>query len=299
TNMIFYREYINAFPDAHDMDFFQWAKIGIPVSLFMIVCAYWTLRLMFFRNTRDEVVSRDYFRVKLKSLGAWTYEEKTVAGIFFCTAILWFTRSDIDLGYFTIHGWGGLFGEHAKFIEDSTVAIAAAIVLFLVPSSKPGERIMVWRDAERLPFEVILLFGGGFALAFGFEVSGLSAWMGEALSGLQNVHPVIIVVSIAVLVCVISEFASNVATIQLMIPILIATFGAGTIHPLFFLLPAAMAASLGFMLPIATPPNTIVYGTKFITTKELARAGLVVNISGIFAITLLASLLYYFGYYTV
>lgn len=298
TNMIFYREYMNAFPDSTDMDFFQWAKFGVPVSLVLLTSAYGALYFMFCRRNNVSVVGKHYFQDKLKLLGKWKYEEKVVAAVFFATVTLWFTRSDIDLGIFTFHGWGAIFGEHAKYLEDSTVAVIAAIALFLIPASRNQGPMIAWKDAERIPFDVILLFGGGFALAFGFETSGLSLWLADGISGLKHVHPVWVVLAISALICFISEFASNVASIQLMLPVLLAVFGAGTLHPLFFLVPAALSASLGFMLPIATPPNTIVYGTKMIRAKELSRAGLVVNLAGIGVITLIAFLLYQSGYYT-
>ncbi len=298
TNMIFYREYMHAFPNATDMDFFQWAKFGVPVSLLLLASAYGTLYFMFCRHNNVSVVGKNYFQDKLKLLGKWTHEEKIVATVFFTTVTLWFTRSDINLGLFTFHGWGNIFGEHGHYLEDSTIAVLAAIALFVIPASGKKGQMIVWKDAERIPFDVILLFGGGFALAYGFEASGLSEWLSGALSGLKTVHPVLIVLAISALICFISEFASNVASIQLVLPVLIAGFGVGTIHPLFFLVPAALSASLGFMLPIATPPNTIVYGTKMIHAKELSRAGLVVNVAGIAVITLLAYLLYSFGYYT-
>lgn len=296
TNMVFYREYLNNFRDAHDMDFFEWAKIGIPVSIFLLVVAYQSLRWMFFRSLNEPVVSADYFKVKLNELGAWGKEEQRVAAVFFITVALWFTRSDIDLGVFSIRGWNNLFKGYESYADDGTIAVFAALLLFLLPASDGKAKLMTWTDAKKLPFEIILLFGGGFALAHGFERSGLSTVMAGSVAAL-NIHPVLIVLLVVTMVCVISEFASNVATIQLMIPLLISGFAGGTINPLFILVPATLAASLGFMMPIATPPNTIVYGTKFIHAKELARAGLFVNVAGIAGITLLAYLLYTFGYY--
>ncbi len=294
TNMIFYREYIAAFPNAGDMDFFQWAKIGIPVSLLLGIVAYTTLYFMFCRKNNVAVVGKNYFLDKLVLLGKWSYEEKMIAGVFLSTVVLWFTRSDIDLGFYTFKGWSNLFGEHAKYIEDSTVAIVAAVVLFLIPASKKSGPLMTWKDVDRIPFEIVLLFGGGFALAYGFEVSGLSKWLAEGLSNFPAIHPVLIILVVVAFICLISEFASNVASIQLMLPVLIAGFASGSSNPLLYLVPAAFAASLGFMLPIATPPNTIVYGTKQIRAKELMRAGLVVNLAGIAIITLMAALMYTF-----
>lgn len=296
TNMIFYREYTHNFPDAHDMDFFEWTKIGIPVSLFLLVAAYQSLRFMFFRTFNQPVVSADYFKLKMRELGAWTKEEKRVATVFLVTVVLWFTRADIDLGAFTIKGWSNFCKGYETFIDDGTIAVFAAVLLFLLPASDRKAKLMTWSDAKKLPFEIILLFGGGFALAFGFEASGLSKTMAGSVASL-NIHPVMIALIVVAMVCIISEFASNVATIQLMIPLLISGFAGSAINPLFILVPATLASSLGFMMPIATPPNTIVYGTKFIHTRELARAGVLVNIAGILGITLLAYLLYTFGYY--
>lgn len=297
TNMIFYREYTSNFPTANDMDFFEWAKIGIPVSVFLLIIAYQSLRMMFFRSLNESVVNADYFKLKLRELGPWTQEEKTVAGVFLMTVVLWFTRADIDFGNFIIPGWSNLLKGYENYIDDGTIAVFAAVLLFLIPASDRKSKLMTWSDAKRIPFEIILLFGGGFALAFGFEASGLSKTLAGSVASL-NVHPVLIVLFVVTMICVISEFASNVATIQLMIPLLVSGFAGGELNPLFILVPATLAASLGFMMPIATPPNTIVYGTKFIHAKELARAGLFVNVAGILGLTLLAYLLYTFGYYS-
>ena len=297
TNMIFYREYTNNFPEAKDMDFFEWAKIGIPFSLFLLVVAYQVLRLLFFRTRNQAVVSSDYFKVKLQELGPWSKEEKRVAVVFMLTVLLWFTRADIDLGSFVIKGWSNLLPGYESYVDDGVIAVFAALLLFLLPAADRNAKLMTWSDAKKLPFEIILLFGGGFALAFGFEKSGLSQVMAGSVASL-HIHPVLIVLVVVTMITIISEFASNVATIQLMIPLLISGFAGSDLNPLFILVSATLAASLGFMMPIATPPNTIVYGTKFIHTRELARAGLIVNVVGILGITLIAYLLYTFGYYT-
>jgi sodium-dependent dicarboxylate transporter 2/3/5 len=297
TNMVFYRQYLASFPNAHDMDFFEWAKVGVPVSVFLLVIAFQAIRWMFFRKFNDSVVEAGYFRIKLNELGAWSREERRLAIVFVLTVLLWFTRGDIDFGSMKIPGWNHLFVGYETFIDDGTIAVLAAIILFLLPASDGKSKLMTWSDAKKLPFEIILLFGGGFALAHGFEASGLSTMMAGSVAAL-NVHPILIVLLVVTMICIISEFASNVATIQLMIPLLISGFSGSSINPLFILVPATLAASLGFMMPIATPPNTIVYGTKFIHTKELARAGLVVNIAGILAITLLSYILFAAGYYT-
>lgn len=291
TNMIFYREYQRAFPAANDMDFMHWVVIGFPAALLLLLTAYLTLRYMFCERINTAVVDRFYFRDKLKALGKWSREERIIAWVFLITVTLWFTRSDLDFGSYTIPGWASaIFGAKSKFIEDSTVAILAAIILFLIPASDKKQKLIEWKDAERLPFDIILLFGGGFALAYGFEVSGLSEWVASGFSHLKGMSPVLLVFGLSVLICIISEFASNVASIQLMIPVLLAGYQELGVSALFLLVPATLSASLGFMLPVATAPNTIVFGTKRIRTSEMMRAGLIVDIAGVIIITLIAAL---------
>ena len=145
--------------------------------------------------------------------------------------------------------------------------------------------LLSWGEAKKLPFHIILLFGSGFALAKGFETSGLSAWLAGNLDFMKDANPFVLVLSICVLVTVISEFASNVASIQLMLPVLLPLVVTLNVHPLLLMLPATFAASLGFMLPVATGPNTIVFGSGRIKVKDMMRAGLAINIIGILLIT--------------
>jgi sodium-dependent dicarboxylate transporter 2/3/5 len=191
------------------------------------------------------------------------------------------------MGAFKIRGWSNLF-NHPAYIHDGTVAIIMALLLFIFPAkSEKGRGIIIWEDIHKLPFDIILLFGGGFALAKGLEVSGLSAWLagGINLSGLNSYFLLMIVM--CSLICLISEFASNVACIQLMIPLLVAVLPSTGLHPLLLLVPATLASSLGFMLPVATAPNTIVFGSKRITVNQMMRAGILVDFIGIVLITVL------------
>ena len=293
-NMVFYRFYEKTFPQNHDMDFTQWFLIGFPISVFFLAVSYFVLRWMFIPRTSDnskatktfEVMETSYFKEEYKKLGAFSYEEKMVSILFTLTAILWFTRSDIDFGSFRMPGWKNLFPNPAN-IQDGTVAIAMAMLLFFIPSkNKKGEMLIGWDEAKRLPFHIILLFGSGFALAKGFEISGLSTWLAGKLNFMKEASPVLLVLSICILVTVISEFASNVASIQLMLPVLLPLVTTLNVHPLLLMLPATFAASLGFMLPVATGPNTIVFGSGRIKVKDMMRAGLILDIIGILIITL-------------
>ena len=287
-NMVFYRFYEKAFPQNHDMDFTQWFLIGFPISIAFLVISYFVLKWMFIPKASKAFEEWDtsYFKEEYKKLGAFSYEEKWVAGIFSFTALLWFTRSDIDFGSFNMPGWKNIFPNPAN-IQDGTVAIAMAMLLFFIPSKTKKEEMLIgWEQAKKLPFHILLLFGSGFALAKGFELSGLSTWLAGNLNFMKDANPFVLVLTICILVTVISEFASNVASIQLTLPILLALVGTMGVHPLLLMLPATFAASLGFMLPVATGPNTIVFGSGRIKVADMMRAGLILDIIGILIITL-------------
>ena len=221
-------------------------------------------------------------------LGKPTYEEKWMVAIFSATALLWFTRETIRLGPVELPGWTTFF-QYGSFIQDSTVAIAMAGLLFLIPSrTNKGQSLLIWEDAKKIPYEIILLFGSGFALAKGFETSGLSAWIALRLNFLQEVHPFWMILGICFTVCLISEFASNVASIQLVLPILAALSQSIGMNPMLLMVPATLSASLGFMLPVATAANTIVFGTHKIPLKRMLRSGFWIDLTGIILITFTA-----------
>lgn len=291
-NMVFYRFYEKSFPENHDMDFATWFSIGFPISLVFLILTFIVLRLLFVPKKGIAVALKDdstfktsYFKEEYKKLGPMSYEQKIISVIFVFTALLWFTRSNIDFGSFTLPGWKAIFPKPEN-IQDGTVAIAMALLLFFIPSnSEKGRMLMSWEEAKKLPFHIILLFGSGFALAKGFETSGLSTWLAGKLYFMKDANPFVLVLSVCILVAVISEFASNLASIQLMLPILLPLVATLNVHPLLLMFPATLAASLGFMLPVATGPNTIVFGSGRIKAKDMMRAGLLINIIGILLIT--------------
>lgn len=284
-NMVFYRFYEKAFPENHDMDFATWFAIGFPLSLVFLTLAFFVLRYLFIAKKDNHTLQTSYFKDEHKKLGPMSYEEKFISGIFISTALLWFTRSDIDFGSFMLPGWKNIFPKPEN-IQDGTVAIAMALLLFFIPSrAEKGRMLINWDEAKKLPFHIILLFGSGFALAKGFELSGLSNWLAGQLYFMKDANPFVLVLSVCILVTVISEFASNLASIQLVLPILLPLVSTLGVHPLLLMLPATFAASLGFMLPVATGPNTIVFGSGRIKVKDMMRAGLAINIIGVLLIT--------------
>jgi sodium-dependent dicarboxylate transporter 2/3/5 len=178
-----------------------------------------------------------------------------------------------------------------KYIDDAFVAVLAALLLFLIPSKKnDGEALLIWDDAKKLRYDIILMFGSGFALAYGFEVSGLSGWLAGSLVILKGVSPILIILGICIIVTIISEFASNIASVQLIIPVMISLQKELQLPALLLMMPATFAASLGFMLPVATAANTIVFGTRQIQIRDMFRVGIVLDALGILLITFMCYL---------
>ncbi len=292
TNMIFYGKYIETFKSTADLNFATWFLFAFPLSLALLAVCFFVLRNMFLYRTHSLRIDRSLFRQKLNELGNWTRMEKTTGIVFGATALLWFTRGDIDFGAFAFNGWGGLLPAEfmgynlKKLNHDFLPAVVMALSLFFIPAEKGNGMTMELPDLKKLPFDIIILFGGGFALAMGIEASGLSKWLASGLNAFVGQEPILFVFGMCLMICFISEFASNVACIQLMLPVLLSFYPLLNVHPLYLLAPATLAASLGFMLPIATAPNTIVFGTKRIKTKEMLKAGFFLDVAGVLLITL-------------
>ena len=289
-NMYFFKAFHAAFPDNTELNFLTWSRIGYPISFLFLVVTYLVLYVYFIRHKVEFRIDKSYFKNNYRQLGAMSWEEKWVFVLFLLAILLWFTRTDIDFGTFTYHGWNHVF-KVPKFIDDSFVAVVIALLLFLIPSkANRGQALLIWEDAKKLRYDIILMFGSGFALAYGFEISGLSNWLAAGLIALEGVSPLFIILGICVIVTLISEFASNIASIQLAIPVMIALQKDLNLSPLLLMMPATFAASLGFMLPVATAANTIVFGTKQIHMRDMLKVGIVLDIAGILIITLLCYL---------
>ncbi len=289
-NMYFFKAYKEAFPLANDLTFFKWSAIGYPISLMFLVMTFFVLNFYFIRNKVELKIHKEFFINSYNKLGKFSWEEKWVFGIFISCILMWLTRADIDFGSFKFKGWNHIFIV-PKYVDDAFVALLAALILFLVPSkANRGQALLIWDDAKKLRYDIILMFGSGFALAYGFEVTGLSNWLAASLTVLKGVSPVLIILGICIIVTIISEFASNIASIQLAIPVMIALQKDLDVAPLMLMMPATFAASLGFMLPVATAANTIVFGTKEIHIKDMLRVGIVLDVIGILLITFMCYL---------
>ena len=191
-------------------------------------------------------------------------------------------------------GWSNIFA-HPEYINDGTIAIMVALVLFLIPSrAVKGEQLINWETAKGIPWNIVLLFGGGFALASGFKESGLSMWVGEQLNWVAGMHPLFIIFTIALLMTFLTELTSNTATTEMLLPVLAGLSVSIELNPLLLMLPATLSASMAFMLPVATPPNAIIFGSRRLQVMDMARSGLLLNIVGAVLVTLAT---YYLGMY--
>jgi len=204
---------------------------------------------------------------------------------------LWFFLKDITIGSLTIKGWPYWIGlpEPIKYVKESTIAILIAFLLFLFPSkNKKGMNIITWSDVSRLPLGVIFLFGGGFALAEGVKVSGLSQWIAEEATGLADLNVMLLILGFTLFMTFLTELTSNTASVVLFVPILFAMEPQLDCHPLQLYIPVTLAASCAFMLPVATPPNTIVFGSERLTIRQMMRAGIWLNLIAVAIITLVS-----------
>jgi sodium-dependent dicarboxylate transporter 2/3/5 len=282
TNLIFLGAARELFPNAKVITFAEWMGFGV-VYLALALPLCWLLLIFSARVPRGGAVPIE--QLGLERPGAMSRAEKTALALCVATALLWVFRADINLGSFTLPGWSNLFAK-PKSINDATVAITMAFLAFLLPVGG-GKRLLDWEEFKRIPWDVLILFGGGFALADALETSGFSKWAGAKLAFVGNWHPVLLIVVVCIVVTLLSEVASNVATATAMMPVAAALAVSIGVHPYLLMIPAVLAASSGFMLPVATAPNTIAYATGLIRVKAMARAGLLLDIAAAIIITLL------------
>ncbi len=287
-NPLFVKVFQIYFPNGPDISFADWMIFAFPLSILLLIVTYFYLYFSFFKNqSADFEIGKSVLEQEYKDLGKITYEQKWVLFLFVALALLWLFRKPIHFGGFSTFGWSEIF-HHPKWITDGNIAIFIGVILFLIPTENKKDYLMDWKTAERIPWGIILLFGGGFALAKGFKDSGLSAYIGDRLTGLQDIHPLLILLIVVATITFLTELTSNTATTQTFLPILASMSMAMKVNPLFFMVPATIAASFAFMLPVATPPNAIVFGTGKLQIKDMMKTGFWLNIFGIILLTLVA-----------
>jgi solute carrier family 13 (sodium-dependent dicarboxylate transporter), member 2/3/5 len=266
-----------------EIDFFTWMKFGVPIVIVMIPIAWLLLTKFIFPAERIQIGNvSSLIKHELEELGPMSYPEKVVAGVFICAALGWvFRRLLVEVTGLSIN--------------DTSIALLAALVLFAWPVSwRRGEFILDWEVAKELPWGVLLLFGGGLALALAFNNTGLAMWIGQSVSGLQ-VSTWLLIISVVVTIVYLTEITSNTATTATFLPILGAVAIGLDLDPRMLAVPAAVAASMAFMMPVATPPNAIVFTYEKMRLFDMIKAGFFLNIIAIFitcsAMYLLADIL--------
>ena len=254
--------------------FIEWMMIGVPVVIIGIVIMVTVLG----RRIKGMPWSKqamDGVATELKTLGSMRKDEKFVAWVLGLTALAWMTRKGISGDSFNIPGWSTLMPYPG--VDDGTVAMLAAMLLFLIPI-KDNKPILGHKAIGRLPWEILILLGGGFALAMGMMNSGLSMWVGEQLSFLSAVPLPLMLLGIALVITLLTEVTSNTATTQVMLPVLAAVAAVSGMDATMVMLVATLAASCAFMLPVATPPNAIVFATERIPMATMMKVGIRLNI---------------------
>ncbi|XP_056312109.1 solute carrier family 13 member 4 isoform X2 [Danio aesculapii] len=315
TNLIFAEQFNNRYPEAKVINFGTWFIFSLPIALIMLILTWIWLHFLFLgcnfretcslskkRKTRREILSEKRIHEEYQKLGPISYPE-VVTGIFFVLmTVLWFTR---EPGF--VPGWTSLF-EKKGYRTDATVSVLLGFLLFLIPARKPWPSafssqskddededeeqdplapMITWKDFQRLmPWEIVILVGGGYALAAGCKVSGLSMWIGRQLEPMSGLPPWAVTLLACLLVSAVTEFASNPATLTVFLPILSALSETLQMNPLHTLIPATMCVSFGVMLPVGNPPNAIVFSYGHVQISDMVKAGFGVNLIGVFVVML-------------
>ena len=260
--------------------FFDWMLIGLPLALVLLPLGWVVLTRVVFRvDIPASPEATNVISGMRREMGAMKSSERRVGLLFLSVVLLWMSRKWLN----KVSGFEGL--------SDAGIVMAAALLLFVIPSKRGyATRLMEWEDVARLPWGVLILFGGGLALAAQVSSSGLAVWLGESLLPVANLGTLVLIVAAAGLVVFLTELTSNLATTATFLPVIAAIAAQSGIEPLILCVPVTLAASCAFMLPVATPPNAIVFSSGVLTIPEMMRAGFVMNLVALVVLTLLATL---------
>ncbi len=271
-----------------EVGFGRWMLVGVPVAAVMLPLTWLLLVNVLHPPGEVRGDAAELLATERSGLGARSKGETVVATVFVLTALAWILREPKVIGSFTMPGIATWLPE----VRDSTIAMAGAMALFLFPLDlRRGRFTLEWPVARRIPWGVLVLFGGGLSLARAMDRSGLAAWIGSGVESLSNVPPIVLFLVVATLFVYLTEVTSNTATATMAMPIMAgAAMGLGE-PALPFMATAAMAASMAFMLPVATPPNAIVFGSGLLSIQQMVKAGFWLNLISIVVVTLAATFL--------
>lgn len=254
--------------------FSQWFIFGFPLSvMILLICWYYLTHIAFTFKQKSFPGGKAEIHRQLSQLGKMSITEKRVSYVFIVTALAWITKSF-------------LLAKYIPAIDDTIIAIIGGMSLFLIPSEKSTKPILKWGDMVKIPWGIIILFGGGMALAAGFEGSGLAEWIGQQFSYLDGISLILLVFIIVASVNFLTEFTSNLATTAMLLPVLIAVAATTGVPPYYLIMGATIAASCAFMLPVATPPNAVVFGSGYLKIAEMVKVGFWLNVITIVLVSL-------------
>ena len=262
-----------------EISFFQWMKIGLPISIVLMVFIWLLLTKYAFKlNKVGFPGGKEEIKRLLFKMGKISNEEKKILFVFTLTILCWiFRKNTINL--------------LIPNFDDSMIAISSAIILFIIPSKDKKEPILKWKDAVTIPWGILLLFGGGLSIAKGFQSTGLDTWIGEQLTFMTFTNSFIIILIVVAGVNFLTEMTSNMATTAMLLPVMIPIANLMQINPYLLLVGTTLAASCAFMLPVATPPNAVVFGSRLLKISDMVKAGIMINIFSIILILIMV----YFG----
>ena len=258
-----------------EISFLKWFQFGLPISILLLAISWVYLTKVAFKFKQNEFnKGKEEINRQLEELGSISYEEKIVLSVFVLTGLAWILRTY-------------LLNKFIPNLDDSIIALISGISLFLFQANNQEgkkEKIMNWEDAVKLPWGILLLFGGGLAIAQGFQSSGLANWIAENLTQLNDFSLFIILLVLITAVNFLTEITSNLATTAMLLPILAPTAVTLGVHPYILMVGATLAASCAFMLPVATPPNAVVFGSNYLKISDMVRVGILMNIISIIII---------------
>src|SRR5262245_1326152 len=263
--------------------FAEWMAIGLPIAVVLLVFCWFLLVRVLFRVPGKLPGVREVVQRQRAELGGWSWGQRITLTVLGLAAASWILRESKTVGPLEIPGLAQLFPG----LSDAGIAIGAALLLFVCPVSTRERRFALdWESAARIPWGVLILFGGGLALADAFTSSGLAEWIGQQLEGLHGAPTVVVIGAIALSFVLLTELTSNTATAAMAMPIMASLAPAVGMSPLALMATAALGSALGFMLPVGTPPNALAYGTGAVTSREMARAGVWMDLASAIVITL-------------